>query len=142
MPIANTECIKYYKSGMATLFHSYNPIKTNSGCWLCNKVQTWWSTSAEGVHAGGAAGGKPREELRVDKQQKKWSLIKVIIEDALHKNGQRISYPGLYGREEDTAILKPEKLCAERWIWFSHWLLKDLGITTSLWKSVAESVYL
>lgn len=28
MPIANTECIKYYKSGMATLFHSYKPIKT------------------------------------------------------------------------------------------------------------------
>ncbi len=58
MPIANTECIKYYKSGMATLFHSYNPIKTNSGCWLCNKVQTWWSTSAEGGPCRRSSWGK------------------------------------------------------------------------------------
>ncbi len=69
MPMANTGCIKYYKSGMATLFDSLvqdSSIETLSPAVGFVIRSKHGSTSAEGVHAGGAARGKPREELRVE----------------------------------------------------------------------------
>lgn len=68
---------------MAT-FQQFNSSNSNFCCWLCNMVQTWCSTSAEGVYAAGATMGKLREELRAEHYFRS-VIIRVIIKNALHK---------------------------------------------------------